>query len=87
MGMTKTSETLTPGTPEFKAAKAALPALPTIMALDMLQSQAWKPSADERRALKAWGDWFEMLDMSREVHLKVVDVYTDVKIGEIVYSA
>lgn len=81
------SETLTPGTPEFKAAKAALPAIPAIMAVDMLRSQGWKPSADERAALKAWGDWFEALDMSREVHLKVVDVYTGAKIGEIVYSA
>jgi hypothetical protein len=85
--MTQTSETLTPGTPEFKAAKAALPALPTIAALDVLRSQAWKPSADERAALKAWGDWFEALDMSREVHLKVVDVYTGVKIGEIIFNA
>jgi hypothetical protein len=61
--------------------------LPTIAALDMLHAQGWKPSADELAAIKARADFFESEGMTREVHLKVVDVYTNTKIGEIIYSA
>ncbi len=61
--------------------------LPTIAALDMLRAQAWKPNASELAAIKARADFFESEGMTREVHLKVIDVYTGAKIGEIIYSA
>lgn len=93
MSMTQTSTTAAeptaaePTAAEIKARKASLPDVPTIMALDMLRSQGWKPTADELAAIKARADFFEWVGMTREVHLTVVDVYTGAKIGEIIYNA
>jgi hypothetical protein len=64
-----------------------LPALPVVMAKDMISAQGWKPSARELAAIKARADFFESEGLSREVHIKVVDVYTDARIGSLIYTA
>jgi hypothetical protein len=81
MGMTEMSAT------EIHARVSALPAVPVIMALDMLHCQGWKPNADELAAIKARADFFESMDMDRSVHIRVVDVYTGAKIGTMIYNA
>ena len=70
-----------------KTSKTSRPALPVIAALDMLRSQSWKPNAAELAAIKARADFFESHGMTREVHLRVIDVYTGANIGEIIYNA
>lgn len=84
--MTQTSTAADPTAAEIKAARAALAPVPTIAALDMLHAQGWMPSTAELAAIRAQADFFEWVGMTRTVHLKVVDVYTGAKIGEIIYN-
>lgn len=70
-----------------QTSKTGRPTLPTISALDMIHAQGWKASDAEREAIKARADFFESEGLSREVHLKVVDVYTGARIGTLVYNA
>lgn len=66
----------------------SLPELPQILARDMYVAQGWKPSTEERAAIKARADFFEEMGMSRDVHIRVVDVYNPkCKIGELIFWA
>lgn len=66
---------------------SALPKLPTVLASNMIYAQGWSPTAEELAAIKARADFFEAEGMSREVHIRVLDVYTNAKIGTLIYSA
>jgi hypothetical protein len=79
--MTKTSEAT-----EITTRVGNLPTLPVVTALNMLHAQGWKPSADERAAIKARADFFESMEMDRSVHVKVVDVYTNARIGSLIFN-
>lgn len=63
-----------------------LPALPTVMATGMLAAQGFKPSTEERAAIRARADFFESLGMTREVNIPVVDTYTSARIGTLVFN-
>lgn len=66
----------------------ALPALPTVLAKDMMFAQGWAPSDSELAAIRARADFYEALGLSREVHIRVGDVYNPkCKIGELIYRA
>jgi hypothetical protein len=64
-----------------------LPALPAVSAPNMLIAQGWKPNRDELAAIEARADFFESEDLPREVHIRVVDVYTGARIGSLIYNA
>ncbi len=68
------------------ATRPALPALPVVYAKDMLFAQGYVPTPEELAAIVARADFFESEDMSREVHVKVVDVYTGVRIGSLIFT-
>lgn len=71
---------------EILATHANLPALPVVTAPDMLRAQGYSPSKDDRAAIKARADWFEALDMPREVGILVVDIYTGSPIGHLIFK-
>lgn len=72
---------------EIHAEVEVLPTLPEVMAIDMLRAQGWRPSQQERAAIKARADFFQKMGLDRSVNIRVVDVYTGVKIGTLVYNA
>lgn len=41
----------------------------------------------ELAAIKARADFFESEGLSREVHIRVLDVYTNAHIGSLIYNA
>jgi len=72
---------------EIIARMKALPAVPVVLAKDMMYAQGWKPSAEERAALVARNDCFEELGMPRGVNILVLDCYTKAKIGSLHFTA
>ncbi len=64
-----------------------LPKLPEVLAKDMMIAQGWRPTADELAAIKARADFFESEGLTREVHIRVRDTYTNGVIGSLIYSA
>lgn len=64
-----------------------LPKLPEVLAQSMIYAQGWKPTAEELAAIKARADFFEAEGLSREVHIRVLDVYSHAPIGSLIYRA
>lgn len=62
-----------------------LPTLPVVIAKDMMFAQGWKPTDSERAAINARADFFQDMGMTRDVHIRVEDVYTGAKIGELIF--
>lgn len=52
---------------------ADLPELPTVIAADMLHAQGYTPTAEERAAIVARGDFFAQHGVSRLVRVPVRD--------------
>lgn len=73
---------------EIIEALKALPKLPVVLARDMMFAQGWTPSDSERELINAKADLFEKLEMSRSVHIRVMDVYNPThQIGELIFNA
>lgn len=64
---------------------ASLPELPAVRAADMLRSQAYEPTAEERAAIVARADFFESIGMTRAVTVAVFDFH-GARIGSIVFN-
>ncbi len=65
----------------------SLPELPTVYAVDMLRAQTWTPGRAARAAIDARADFYTDLGLDRTVHIRVVDVYSGGKIGELIFNA
>lgn len=50
----------------------SLPALPTVFASSMLYASAYKPTPEERAAMVARADFYEEMELPREVTLPVI---------------
>ncbi|MBU8814015.1 MULTISPECIES: hypothetical protein [Mycolicibacterium] len=62
----------------------SLPALPTVIAADVLHAQGYAPTADERAAITAHAEFFETMGMPRTVNIKVVD-FGNIHIGNLAF--
>lgn len=63
-----------------------LPALPVVRAKNMIMAQGYVPTKDEMAAITARADFFSSEGLSREVHVRVEDVYTGARLGSLIFT-